>query len=225
MLDTQQPHRRSTSRKKDRTMNMPRMYDEFAHLWTLISAPEDYAEEAACWLKALRDRLGPGRHRILELGVGGGNNLSHLTDYFQATAVDISEKMLAQAAKKIQKFGLSNVGIVAQDASAMSFPDDSFDCVSAAYVASVVPDPNQCVQEIKRVCRPGGRIVFLNHFKSQNPLLARLEELSNGLWNKMGWNSNLDLWTLMEENDLRIQSVERVNLFGYWKSVLCINEK
>ncbi len=78
-------------------MNMPRMYDEFAHLWTLISAPEDYAEEAGYWRDALRDRLGPGRHEILELGVGGGNNLSHLTDDFQATAVDISEKMLANS--------------------------------------------------------------------------------------------------------------------------------
>ncbi len=73
------------------------MYGEFAHLWTLISAPEDYAEEAGYWRKALRDRLGPGRHEILELGVGGGNNLSHLTDDFQATAVDISEKMLANS--------------------------------------------------------------------------------------------------------------------------------
>lgn len=73
------------------------MYFEFAHLWPLISAPEDYAEEAAYWRNALRDKLGPGRHHILELGVGGGNNLSHLTSDFQATAVDISPNMLANS--------------------------------------------------------------------------------------------------------------------------------
>jgi hypothetical protein len=73
------------------------MYDEFAHLWTLISAPEDYAEEAGYWRNVLRTKLGPGRHDILELGVGGGNNLSHLTGDFQATAVDISERMLANS--------------------------------------------------------------------------------------------------------------------------------
>lgn len=139
--------------------------------------------------------------------------------------MDISERMLAQAAKKVKKLGLTNVNLMGQDAGQMGLPDNSFDCISAAYVASVVPDPNRFVQEIKRVCRPGGRIVFLNHFKSQNSLLARLEEVSNGLWNKMGWNSNLDLWSLIEENELRVQAVERVNLFGYWKSVLCINEK
>ncbi len=74
-----------------------RMYHELAHLWTLISAPEDYAAEAEHWRAALRDKLGPGRHHVLELGVGGGNNLSHLTGDFDATAVDISESMLANS--------------------------------------------------------------------------------------------------------------------------------
>lgn len=78
-------------------MTQIRMYDEFAHLWPLISAPEDYAEEAGYWRELLREKLGRGRHEILELGVGGGNNLSHLTSDFQATAVDISEKMLANS--------------------------------------------------------------------------------------------------------------------------------
>ena len=70
------------------------MYNEFAHLWPLISDPNDYALEASFWIEALRAELGPGRHEILELGVGGGNNLSHLTNEFQATAVDLSERML-----------------------------------------------------------------------------------------------------------------------------------
>ena len=78
-------------------MKRNRMYDEFAHLWPLISAPEDYAEEARHWHDALREKLGPGRHEILEMGVGGGHNLSHLTSEFQATAVDISERMLANS--------------------------------------------------------------------------------------------------------------------------------
>jgi SAM-dependent methyltransferase len=54
----------------------------------------EYAEEAEHWRTALRDKLGPGRHRILEMGVGGGHNLSHLTNDFEATAADISEAML-----------------------------------------------------------------------------------------------------------------------------------
>ncbi len=73
------------------------MYGDLAHLWPLVSAPEGYAEEARYWREILREKLGPGRHHILELGVGGGNNLSHLTRDFQATAVDLSEGMLAHS--------------------------------------------------------------------------------------------------------------------------------
>ena len=70
------------------------LYDELAYLWPAISPPEDYALEAVHWRQALRKHLGPGRHRLLELGVGGGHNLSHLTAEFDAAAVDISPKML-----------------------------------------------------------------------------------------------------------------------------------
>ena len=70
------------------------LYDRLAYLWPVISPPEDYAEEAVHWRRALRESLGPGRHQLLELGVGGGHNLSHLTAEFDAAAVDISPRML-----------------------------------------------------------------------------------------------------------------------------------
>ena len=80
-------------------MEPPRMYTDFAKYWPLISDPADYGREAGYWRDALRDRLGPGRHEILELGVGGGNNMSHLTNDFQFTAADISPQMIEQARK------------------------------------------------------------------------------------------------------------------------------
>ena len=70
------------------------LYDELAYLWPVISPPEDYADEAVHWRDAIRRYLGDGRHCLLELGVGGGHNLSHLTAEFDAVAVDISPKML-----------------------------------------------------------------------------------------------------------------------------------
>jgi SAM-dependent methyltransferase len=80
--------------------SLNRMYDEFAPLWPLVSAREDYENEAGYWRRALRAKLGPGRHEILELGVGGGNNLSYLTKDFKATAVDLSKDMLKQCCKQ-----------------------------------------------------------------------------------------------------------------------------
>lgn len=76
-----------------------RLYGDLAWLWPYLSFPEDYAEEASHWRDALRDKLDDGRHHILELGVGGGNNLSHLTCDFDATAVDLSQGMLAHSKK------------------------------------------------------------------------------------------------------------------------------
>ncbi len=74
------------------------MYDEFAHLWTQISAPEDYADEAAevreLMFELLRGGPGPYRPTMLEMGVGGGNSLSHMTDFVDAVAADTSPKML-----------------------------------------------------------------------------------------------------------------------------------
>ena len=72
-----------------------RLYKDLAYLWPMLDPPEEYAEEASFWRQALREKLGHGRHEVLELGVGGGHLLSHLTAEFQATAVDISPQMLA----------------------------------------------------------------------------------------------------------------------------------
>jgi SAM-dependent methyltransferase len=75
-------------------MSENRLYTDLAYLWPLVSRPEDYAHEASFWRLVMRDHLGGGRHQILELGVGGGNNLSHLAKEFDATAVDLSPAML-----------------------------------------------------------------------------------------------------------------------------------
>ena len=75
-------------------MTLHRLYNDLAWLWPVISPPEEYADESGFWRRALWDILGEGRHSILELGSGGGHNLSHLSRDFQATAVDLSPYML-----------------------------------------------------------------------------------------------------------------------------------
>ena len=74
-----------------------RLYGDLARLWPLMSPPEHYRDEACYWLRELRSRLSPGRRRILDLGSGGGHHLHPLTDEFAATAVDLSEDMLAHS--------------------------------------------------------------------------------------------------------------------------------
>ena len=74
-----------------------RLYGDLAFLWPLMSPPDEYLDEAHYWRQALRQRLGPGRLRILDLGAGGGHNLHHLAREFDATAVDLSAEMLAHS--------------------------------------------------------------------------------------------------------------------------------
>lgn len=75
-------------------MKLNRLYNEFAHLYPLISSPEAYTAEAKLWKRILREKLGPGRHSLIEMGVGGGFNLSHFVDEYECTGSDLSEKMV-----------------------------------------------------------------------------------------------------------------------------------
>ena len=67
------------------------------------------------------------------------------------------------------------------DAARLTFPDQSFDVVYAAYVISVVPDPLAVLSEMRRICRVGGHIVLLNHFRSDIPFLSKVERLLSPL--------------------------------------------
>ena len=82
-----------------------RLYSDLAWLWPIISDPREYAAEARRWRAALRERLGRGRHRVLELGCGGGHFTSQLAREFDVTAVDRSEKMLSQSKKLNPRVG------------------------------------------------------------------------------------------------------------------------
>ena len=80
-------------------MKQNRMYDDLAYLWPLISTADKYAKVANDWKDALLENLGPEKRDVLELGVGGGHNLSYITSNFNVTAVNLSEQMLEHSRK------------------------------------------------------------------------------------------------------------------------------
>ena len=97
------------------------------------------------------------------------------------TGIDFSGSMLEKARERAARKGLRSMRLLQMDAGDLKFADDSFDIVYAPYLISVVPDPVKVAQEMRRVCRPGGRIIFLNHFLSPNPILSRLERMISPL--------------------------------------------
>ena len=130
--------------------------------------------------------------------------------------------MLVKARERILKKGLRNCRVAEMDAAAMSFPDESFDIVYAPYLISVVPDPVQVAREMRRVCRRGGRIVILNHFKSQNRWLAKFDTAISPLTVHVGFKTDLDLNAFLTQASLTPVSIEKVNLLNMWTLVTCI---
>jgi len=169
-------------------------------------------------------QLQPGMH-LLEVGIGTGLSIPQLPKFCAITGVDLSQKMLNEAEKRIRKLGRSNIHLHKMDATQMQFPDNSFDRVLAAYFISTVPDPVAVVREMKRVCKPGGLLVFLNHFRSENRAVGAVENFISPLCYRIGFTTNLNLRKLMRDAGLAIDRLERIDFLGNWKAVRCINEK
>ena len=108
------------------------------------------------------------------------------------------------------------------DATELKFPDDSFDIVYAPYLVSVVPDPVKVACEMRRVCRPGGKIIVLNHFRSANPILSRVERAMSPFTVHVGFKSDLDLPGFLAQAELKPISIEKVNVPKIWSLVTCL---
>jgi phosphatidylethanolamine/phosphatidyl-N-methylethanolamine N-methyltransferase len=168
-------------------------------------------------------RIRPGT-RVLEVGVGTGINLGMYPRAARITGIDLSSRMLAKASKRIVEKGLTNCDVMEMDATKLTFADNSFDVVYAPYVISVVPDPVAVAREMYRVCRPGGRVVILNHFKSFNPILSRIETAISPMTVHIGFTADLDLPKFLEQADLTPVSIEKVNVPKMWTLITVIKD-
>ena len=161
---------------------------------------------------------------MLEVGIGTGLNLPLYPRHCRLVGIDLSRQMLKKAEEKVREYGMNNVVLKVMDASKLEFPDQHFDHVLATYVISAVPEPVQVLREIKRVCKKGGHIVILNHFKSENRVIGAFEELVAPLCSQLGFKTDLKLMPLLREASLRTEQLHRVNLLNGWRLVRCINE-
>ncbi|HEX7549251.1 MAG TPA: methyltransferase domain-containing protein [Candidatus Methylomirabilis sp.] len=164
----------------------------------------------------------PG-NRVLEVGVGTGLNLPLYSRDCNVTGIDISKEMLRKAEERVLTLGMVNTKLMVMDCSKLDFPDDSFDRVIATYVISAVPDPVKTLLEMRRVCKPSGHLVILNHFKSENPVIGMFEKMLAPVCTKIGFNTELKLMPLLERVALSPDQMHRVNLMNGWRLVRCIN--
>ena len=197
-----------------------RVYENIAWAYDLIFGPALHPGR----VNAIR-RMGirPG-DRVLEVGVGTGINAALYPTDCSVTGIDLSSSMLEKARERVARKGVRNVRLLQMDAANLKFADDTFDIVYAPYVISVVPDPVAVTREMRRVCRPGGRIVILNHFRSKNRLGAWIERVISPLTVHIGFKSDLDLPAFLAQADLKPVSIEKVNHPRIWSLVTCVKD-
>ena len=137
--------------------------------------------------------------RVLEVGVGTGLALPHYDPRKRVTGIDLSRDMLRHAQTRIRDQRLRNVtGLAEMDAEHMAFADGSFDIAVAMFTATVVPDARQLYREMRRVVRPGGELLFVNHFAAERGLRWWAERTLAPLSRVLGWHPDFALGDLLE---------------------------
>ena len=131
--------------------------------------------------------------KVVEVGVGTGISLTSYPHQCKIVGIDLTRKMLDQARRKKDRHKLDHVELFEMDAENMTFDDDTFDHAVAAFVITVVPNPEKMVSEMKRVTKKGGSIVILNHFLSDNAFISGISKVFSPLCEKWGWRSDIRL--------------------------------
>jgi phosphatidylethanolamine/phosphatidyl-N-methylethanolamine N-methyltransferase len=194
------------------------VYDRLARVYDLAFGPTLHPGR----LKAIERMKIQAGEQVLEVGVGTGISLSLYPQHCSVTGIDFAESMLEQARERVAREGIRNVRLLQMDGADLKFADNSFDVVYAPYLISVVPDPVKVALEMRRVCRPGGRIIILNHFLSSNPLLSRIETLISPFTIHVGFKADLDLPAFLAQAGLQPLSIDKVNFPKIWSLVTTV---
>jgi phosphatidylethanolamine/phosphatidyl-N-methylethanolamine N-methyltransferase len=157
--------------------------------------------------------------RVLEVGVGTGLALPLYQAEKQVVGIDLSAEMLAHARRRVAEQRLGNVeALLEMDAEAMTFADASFDLAVAMFTATVVPDARKLLAEMRRVVKPGGHLLFVNHFRAERGIRWWAERSMAPLARGLGWHPDFALTDLLAGAE-EATSIEECAPFGLFTLV------
>jgi ubiquinone/menaquinone biosynthesis C-methylase UbiE len=179
--------------------------------FSAIYDPLLWVAERAGMAERRAELLSQARGQVLELGAGTGLNLPHYPDRLdELVLTEPSRPMVARLEQRVKKSGTSS-SVMAAEAEQLPFEDDRFDTVVSTLVLCTVDEPRQAIDEIARVLRPGGKLLFLEHVRSDSRRLARWQDRLHRPWHAFaaGCNANRATVDLLRESPLRVDAVER----------------
>ena len=184
-------------------------YIRLAFFYDFLEAPLERLR-FGMWRYRLREKIeGPS---VLEVGVGTGKNLTYYPPDVSITGIDLSPRMLAKAKKKAAILNLDS-DLKEMDVQQLTFPDHSFDTVFATFVFCSVPSPSQGFEELRRVCKPDGRLLLLEHMRPGNFFLGMLFDMLNPfVVRMMGANINRRTMRNIRKAGWRVQVEEHLSL-------------
>jgi len=198
-----------------------KLYSDFAPLYDKVFG-KIFSSRLRRVIRALNIRRGA---KVLEVGAGTGTSFPAYPPHCEVTGIDLAPDMLARAQGKILENGWTHLKVLEMDALQLKFPDDSFDYVMAFHVVTVVPDPVRMIEEAKRVCRPGGKIVIVNHFTSDFPLLGFLTEILDPVTRRLGWRTNLRLRPFIEATELKVEKAYKLSKLSLYTVLVGCNQQ
>ena len=197
----------TTIRSKEKYNHIARFYDLHSKLAELI------------WFTKWRNRFILSlKGKILEVGIGTGKNIKHYNKEAEVVGIDFSEKMLQIAKEKLVKSGKRNIILKQMDAEHLKFKDNSFDYVVTTCVFCSVPNPIKGLEEIRRVLKPKGKLIMIEHVLSKNPVIALIEHALNPITKLfMGVNINRNTKQNIIQADMRIAEERNLALLDVFK--------
>ena len=197
----------TTTRSKKKYNRIARFYDLHSKLAELI------------WFTKWRNRFILSlKGKILEVGIGTGKNIKYYNKEAEVVGIDFSEKMLQIAKEKLVKSGKRNIILKQMDAEHLKFKDNSFDYVVTTCVFCSVPNPIKGLEEIRRVLKPKGKLIMIEHVLSKNPVIALIEHALNPITKLfMGVNINRNTKQNIIQADMRIAEERNLALLDVFK--------
>lgn len=192
-------------------------YDRVSSIYDLLEKPMELMAFSK-WRERIIRRI--EGEKILEVGVGTGKNLQYYPKNVDLTGIDFSKKMLEKAKNRAEN--LENINLIEMDAEKMTFDDNSFDTVITSCVFCSVPDPVKGLKEIRRVCKPDGKIIMLEHMRSRNELVGIFMDIVNFIPLNI-WGANINRKTMENLNKAGFKD-EFINYKNVWTDIVKIIE-